>query len=176
MDEAYPESKGAIGMLNGDAAVSKLIGDINRETLVDLGATIVYDELFPLSGVTDWTPYAQAIKSSGVRGLVFLGTFDSLSKLEESLTNMDYKLDWIDANNNAYNDQFIQLLGRSADFQNNVVDLSGVAPLESDEPAVEELKALFDKYAPVHRSHFPRCARGRRGCSSQRPLRHVATT
>lgn len=155
MDEAYPESKGAIGMLNGDAAVSKLIGDINRETLVDLGATIVYDELFPLSGVTDWTPYAQAIKSSGVRGLVFLGTFDSLSKLEESLTNMDYKLDWIDANNNAYNDQFIQLLGRSADFQNNVVDLSGVAPLESDEPAVEELKALFDKYAPVHRSTLP---------------------
>ncbi len=148
LNEAYPESKGAVGMINGDSAVTKVIGAITQETLDSLGATIIYNELYPAMGVSDWTPYAQAIKSKGVKGLIFMGSFDQLAKLEEVLTNMDYKLDWIDANNNAYNDQFVELLGRSADFQNNLVDLGGVAPLESDEPAVEQLKELYAKYAP----------------------------
>ncbi|MFD6858278.1 ABC transporter substrate-binding protein [Rhodococcus sp. NPDC060090] len=148
LNEAYPESKAAVGMINGDSAVTRVVGEISNETLQDIGATVIYDELYPAMGVADWTPYAQAIKSKGVRGLIFMGSFEQLAKLEESLTNMDYKLDWIDANNNAYNDQFIELLGRSADFQNNLVDLGGVAPLESGEPAVEELRALYEKYAP----------------------------
>lgn len=148
VDEAYPESKDAVGMINGDSAVTRVVGQISNETLEDLGATVIYDELYPAMGVADWTPYAQAIKSRGVRGLIFMGSFNQLAKLEESLTNMDYKLDWIDANNNAYNAQFIELLGRSADFQNNLVDLGGVAPLGSGEPAIEELTALYEEYAP----------------------------
>ncbi|MEZ5152661.1 ABC transporter substrate-binding protein [Rhodococcus zopfii] len=148
VNEAYPDSKSAVGMINGDSAVTKVVGAVTQETLESLGATVVYNELYPAMGVSDWTPYAQAIKSKGVRGLIFMGSFDQLAKLEEVLTNMDYKLDWIDANNNAYNEQFIELLGRSAGFQNNLVDLSGMAPLESDEPAVEQLKELYAQYAP----------------------------
>ncbi|WP_202026128.1 MULTISPECIES: ABC transporter substrate-binding protein [Rhodococcus] len=148
VNEAYPDSKGAVGMINGDSAVTKAIAGVTAETLEAAGATLVYNELYPAMGVSDWTPYAQAIKSKGVKGLIFMGEFGQLAKLEEVLTNMDYKLDWIDANNNAYNASFIELLGKSADFQNNLVDLSGVAPLESDEPAVAELEALYEKYAP----------------------------
>ena len=148
VNEAYPESKAAVGMINGDSAVTKVIEQMTLETLDAIGATVVYNELYPAMGVSDWTPYAQAIKSKGVKGLIFMGTWEQLAKLEDVLTNMDYKLDWIDPNNNAYNAQFIELLGRSADFQNNIVDLSGVAPLDSDEAAVEQLKALYAKYAP----------------------------
>lgn len=61
---------------------------------------------------------------------------------------MDYKLDWIDANSNSYNQAFLDLLGKSADFQNNVLDLGGVAPLESSDPAVEQVKEMYKKYAP----------------------------
>jgi ABC-type branched-subunit amino acid transport system substrate-binding protein len=147
-DEAYPDSKAAVGIINGDSAVTKAIGALTAETLAATGATLIYDELYPAMGVSDWTPYAQAIKSKGVKGLIFMGDFNQLAKLEEVLTSMNYKLDWIDANNNAYNTSFIELLGKSADFQNNLVSLSGVAPLESDEPAVAELKAMYQKYAP----------------------------
>ena len=148
VDEAYPDSKQAIGLINGDSAITKAVQQMTLETLDAIGAKVVYNELYPTMGVSDWTPYAQAIKNNGVKGLIFMGSFDQLAKLEEVLTNMDYKLDWIDPNNNAYNAQFLELLGRSADFQNNIVDLSGVAPLESDEPAVEQLKELYAKYAP----------------------------
>ncbi|MFZ2174747.1 MAG: ABC transporter substrate-binding protein [Rhodococcus sp. (in: high G+C Gram-positive bacteria)] len=146
--EAFPDSKSAVGMLNGDSAVTKTIGAMNTETLEASGATIVYNDFFPAMGVSDWTPYAQAIKSKGVKGLIFMGQWKDLAKLEGVLTGMNYKLDWIDANNNAYNDQFIELLGKSADYQNNLVDLSGMAPLESDEPTVTKLKELYKKYAP----------------------------
>ncbi|WP_156665567.1 ABC transporter substrate-binding protein [Rhodococcus phenolicus] len=148
VNEAYPDSKQAVGLINGDSAITKAVQQMTLETLDAIGAKVVYNELYPTMGVSDWTPYAQAIKNNGVKGLIFMGSFDQLAKLEEVLTNMDYKLDWIDPNNNAYNAQFIELLGRSADFQNNLVDLSGVAPLESDEPAVEQLKELYAKYAP----------------------------
>ncbi len=69
--------------------------------------------------MSDWTPYAQAIKTKGVKGLVFNGDFTQLAKLEQSLTSIDYKLDWIDANNNAYGQPFLQLAGASLRFQNN---------------------------------------------------------
>ncbi|MFZ2528087.1 MAG: ABC transporter substrate-binding protein [Rhodococcus sp. (in: high G+C Gram-positive bacteria)] len=148
LNEAYPDSKDAVGLINGDSAITRTVQEMTLETLDAIGAKVVYSELYPTMGVSDWTPYAQSIKNNGVKGLIFMGSFDQLAKLEEVLTNMDYKLDWIDPNNNAYNTQFLELLGKSADYQNNIVDLSGMAPIGSDEPAVEQLKALYAKYAP----------------------------
>lgn len=146
--EAYPESAKAVGVINGDSPVTKTIGAQAIESIEAAGGTIVYNDLYPAMGVSDWTPYAQSIKSKGVKGLLYNGDFKQLAKLEAVLTGMDYKLDWIDTNNNAYNEQFIELAGTSADYQNNVLDLGGVAPLNSDEPATKQMVELFEKYAP----------------------------
>ncbi|WP_308298907.1 ABC transporter substrate-binding protein [Streptomyces sp. GESEQ-35] len=155
--EAYPESADAVGTIAGDAAVSKVINARAEESLKAAGAKITYNDLYPAQGVSDWTPYAQSIKSKGVKGLVFLGDFGSLSKLEQVLTSIDYKLDWIDANNNAYGPAFSQLAGKSLDFQNNLADLSGVHPLEkaADNPATEQVVDLFKKYAPEAQVTLP---------------------
>ena len=154
---AYPKSAGAVGTIAGDAAVSKVIDARAQESLKAAGAKITYHDLYPAAGVSDWTPYAQAIKSKGVKGLVFLGDFASLSKLEQILTGMNYKLDWIDANNNAYGAPFLQLAGKSLDSQNNFADLSGVYPLEkaAGNPATEQLVGLFKKYAPKAQTTLP---------------------
>ncbi|MFD4404904.1 ABC transporter substrate-binding protein [Nocardia sp. NPDC058499] len=148
--EAYPESAGAIGIINGDSPVTKVLGDKAVESLNAMGAKVVYNQLYPVGGVTDWTPYAQAIKNSGVRGLIFIGEDGPLAKLEEKLTSMDYKLDWIDPTNNAFRPDYIELLGRSAGFQNNIVDLGGVVPpqLADESPAMQQLQKLYEQYAP----------------------------
>ncbi|PXW28733.1 UNVERIFIED_CONTAM: ABC-type branched-subunit amino acid transport system substrate-binding protein [Williamsia faeni] len=148
LKDAYPESAAAVGMINGDSPVTKVIGAQSLESIEAAGGTIVYNDLYPAMGVSDWTPYAQAIKSKGVKGLVYNGDFKQLAKLEAALTEMDYKLDWIDTNSNAYGEQFIELAGNSTEFQNNYLDLGGVAPLNSDEPAITTMKALYAKYAP----------------------------
>ncbi|MFZ2239849.1 MAG: ABC transporter substrate-binding protein [Gordonia amarae] len=148
LTEAYPDSAQKVGIINGDSPVTKVLGDMQIESTEAAGGKFVYNNLYPASGVADWTPYAQAIKDKGVKGLIFYGQYEQLSKLEAVLTGMNYKLDWIDANNNSYSASFPKLLGKSADYQNNLVDLSGILPLESTEPAMEQLTALYKKYAP----------------------------
>ncbi|ONH61938.1 hypothetical protein CcI49_03870 [Frankia sp. CcI49] len=155
--EAHPDSAGAIGFISGDSPVTKTIGAQNVEGMKAVGGTVVYDDLYPAVGVSDWTPYAQAIKSKGVKGLVFLGDFRSLAKLEQVLKSIDYKLDWIDANSNAYGSSFQELGGDAVAFQNNYADLSGVAPLEAkdDIPALEQVEELYKRYAPKADITFP---------------------
>ena len=63
---------------------------------------------------------------------------------------MNYKLDWIDANTNAYGPAFIQLAGKSLSFQRNFADLPAVYPLEkaSANPASQQVINMYAKYAP----------------------------
>jgi ABC-type branched-subunit amino acid transport system substrate-binding protein len=155
--EAYPGSAGAVGFIYGDSPVTKVILDQDKEALASLGGTASYSDAYPVQGVVDWTPYAQAIKAKGVKGLVFLGDFLNLSKLEQVLTSIQYKLDWIDANNNAYNPAFLQLAGPSLGYQNNLADLGGIYPLENADknPATKAVVALFAKYAPKAQVTLP---------------------
>jgi ABC-type branched-subunit amino acid transport system substrate-binding protein len=157
LTEAYPSSAGAVGIIAGDVPVSKTIASEIKESLTGLGGTVVYNDVYPAIGVTDWTPYAQAIKNKGVKGLAALADFSSLSKLEQALTNIGYKLDWIDTNNNAYGPTFIQLGGKSLTYQNNLADLSGVYPLEkaSANPATQQVLTLYGKYAPQAQVTLP---------------------
>lgn len=150
LKEKYPDSAKSVGLISGDSAITKIISGQTKESLVASGGTITYEDLYPAQGVADWTPYAQSIKSKGVKGLVFLGSFDGLAKLEQVLTGIGYKLDWIDANSNAYGPAFLQLAANSLEYQNNYADLSGVYPLEKadDNPATKQLVDLFAKYAP----------------------------
>jgi hypothetical protein len=157
LKQAYPASAGAVGLINGDSPVTKTMSGQYLESLTAMGAKVVYNDLYPAMGVPDWTPYAQAIKNKGVKGLIFLGDYRSLGKLEDVLTGMDYKLDWIDANNNAYTPQFIQLAGNSLAAQHNFADLGGMTPLEAADkvPAAKQVKDLFAKYAPGEEVTLP---------------------
>jgi len=151
LKEAYPASAGGVGLIVGDNAVAKLLGEKAKEGIAQAGGRVVYNDLYPAAGVSDWTPYAQSIKSKNVKGLLFYGHFGQLAKLEQALTAIDYRPDWIDANNNAYGPQFLELAGKQAlAAQNNIVDLSGVHPLEKagDNPATRQLVELYAKYAP----------------------------
>ena len=157
LKEGYPGSAGAVGLMGGDSPVTKVLGGQAKEGLQAAGAKIVYDGRFPPQGTTDWTPYAQSIKSKGVKGLVFYGSFADLAKLEQVLTGMNYKLDWIDANNNAYGPAFLKLAANSLSAQNNLADLSGVYPLENaaSNPATKQLTELYAKYAPKAQVTLP---------------------
>ncbi|MET9214152.1 MULTISPECIES: ABC transporter substrate-binding protein [unclassified Nocardia] len=150
INEAFPGSKSSIGMINGDSPITKVMGDKLTESLTAAGAKIAYSDLYPISGVSDWTPYAQAIKAAGVKGLIFYGDFRYLAKLQDVLTSMNYKLDWIDANANSYNQVFLDSAKSSLGQQNNVLDMSGTAPLDAADrvPAVHQVKDLFQQYAP----------------------------
>ena len=150
LKEAYPDSAGAVGIISGDSPITKALVGEAKEGIEAAGGKVSYNDLYPALGVSDWTPYAQSLKSKKVKALMFYGDFASLAKLEQVLTGINYKLDWIDANSNAYGPAFLKLAGKSLDFQNNLADLSGVTPLEkaSTTPATQQVVDLFAKYAP----------------------------
>jgi ABC-type branched-subunit amino acid transport system substrate-binding protein len=151
LKEAYPSSAKSVGIITGDIPITKVLSAQGKEAVTTLGGNVTYNDLYPAAGVSDWTPYAQTIKSKNVKGLLFYGSFTELAKLEQVLTGMNYKLDWIDANSNAYGPAFLKLAGsKSLSYQNNLADVSGVFPLEkaSTNPASQQLLDLFKKYAP----------------------------
>jgi len=148
--QKYPDSAGHVGILAGQSVITQVDDAVAAETFKDVGGSVIYNEYFPVTGASDWTPYAESIKTKGVKGLVFYGTPQELAALELDLTNMNYKLDWIDANTNAYGAPFIQAAGKSLSFQHNYADLPAVYPLEkaSANPATQQVINLYAKYAP----------------------------
>ncbi|MEU9242674.1 ABC transporter substrate-binding protein [Streptomyces sp. NPDC048385] len=157
MKEKYPASAQKVGTIAGDAPVTKVMAAEYKDAVGGLGGKVSYSDLYPASGVSDWTPYAQAIKKNGVKGLVFLGDYVSLSKLEQALTNIGYTPDWIDANSNAYGPAFLQLAGPALAQQHNYADLFGTVPLENADhsPATQQVIDLFKRYAPGKQVTYP---------------------
>jgi hypothetical protein len=148
--QKYPDSAAHVGVLAGQSIITQVDGEVAAQTFQAEGGTVSYNEFFPPTGASDWTPYAESIKTKGVKGLVFYGTPQQLAALELALTNMNYKLDWIDANSNAYGAPFIQAAGKSLSFQHNYADIWAVYPLEkaTSNPATQQVIDLYHKYAP----------------------------
>lgn len=157
LKEKFPSSAQDIGLISGDSPVTKVIAAQFKESVTALGGKVSYSDLYPSTGVSDWTPYAQAIKNKKVKGLVFLGDFTSLAKLEQALTSLGYAPDWIDSNSNSYNDNFVKLAGSALGTQHNYAELFATHPLEStvDDAAVQQVKALYKKYAPDKPITYP---------------------
>jgi ABC-type branched-subunit amino acid transport system substrate-binding protein len=146
----YPDSAKAVGVLSGAAVVTQIDASIVTQTVKAVGGSVIYNQFFPPTGVTDWTPYAEAIKAKGVKGLTFYGVPEALVPLEQALDNIGYKLDWIDVNSGSYGTGFIQVAGKALSMQHNYADLPAVYPLEkaADNAATEQLVKLFAQYAP----------------------------
>ena len=148
--QKYPDSADHFGILYGQSIVTQYDSGAAQQTVKADGGVLSYSESFPPVGVSNWTPYAEAIKAKGVKGLVFDDTIQDLVALEQALDNLGYHLDWIDANSNAYGAAFIQIAGKALTGQNNYADLAGIWPLEKSatDPAEQQLTALFQQYAP----------------------------
>jgi hypothetical protein len=154
LKEAYPATAGSVGIITGDSPVTKPIVAQDTEVVESVGGKVIYSDLYPPLGASDWTPYAQSIKSKKVKGLIFLGDPSSLAKLEQSLTNIGYKLDWIDTNSNSYSPDFLRVSSNAAlAAQNNLADLGGVYPLETSasNPATKQLTQLYSQYVKDER-------------------------
>jgi ABC-type branched-subunit amino acid transport system substrate-binding protein len=146
----YPDSKDHVGVLGGSSVITEVDDKAVADTVTAIGGKMVYNATYPVTGVTNWVPYAQAIKAKGTKGFTFYGTIQQLAALEGALDTIGYKLDWIDANTNAYGTDFIQLAGKALTEQHNYASLPGIYPVElaADNPAVAKIVQLYQQYAP----------------------------
>ena len=148
--QQYPDSAKHLGVLWGDESVTQVTSSQQAEALHGEGGTVVYNASFPVIGLSNWTPYAEALKNKGVKGLVFEGTPQWLAALEQTMVAIDYKPDWIDTSPDDYGTTFVQTAGsRVLSFEHNYAGLDGEYPLEKDQdnPATRQLVSLFAQYA-----------------------------
>lgn len=144
----YPDGAKNYGVLAGDIATTKVVGEQYAELANSLGWHQVYNDVYPAIGVSDWTQYAQAIKSSGVKGLIWVGEPEFLAKLEQALNNIGYAPDFIRTDANHYDRKLIDNGG--AAIKDNVFVRSVFYPFEEagKNPATKQYLDLFAKYLP----------------------------
>lgn len=149
LDKKFPQTGQNIGVLTGDVATTKSVADQQAEAAKSIGWNIVYNDQYPAAGVTDWTPYAQGIKSSGVKGLIWIGEPENLAALLKALKNIDYKLDFIRTDANHYDQKLIETAGVALSDK-NVYIASSFNPFEeaTKTDATGQYLAAFDQYKP----------------------------
>ena len=147
----YPAATKAYGILTGDIDTTKIVAKQGGEAADSLGWKKVYDDLYPPTGQTDWTPTAQKIKDAGVKGLLWTGSPENLAKLMQALTDINYQLDFIRTDANHYDDSLITLGGSAI---KNIFVRSAFNPFEQAKKgnATQEYLDAFKKYLPDGKS------------------------
>jgi len=143
----YPEATKAYGVLTGDVDTTKIVARQGDEAAQSMGWKKVYDDVYPPTGASDWTPYAQNLKSKGVKALLWTGEPENLAKLLQALQDIGYQLDFIRTDANHYDQKLIQTGGTAV---KNVYVRSAFAPFEDAKPGAptQEYLDAFKKYLP----------------------------
>jgi hypothetical protein len=149
--ERFPDSVDHVGYLTGAIQTTKIVNDQKLEAAPTLGFKDVYDGQYNPLGEATWTPFAQAIKSNGVRGLMYTGEPENAAKLLQALAEIGYQLDWFVADANHVDSRLIDVGGSAI---RNVFIAGSVVPysLAGQNPATQQYLDLFEKYLPDGKS------------------------
>ena len=134
LGKRFPAATTKIAVLTGNLSTTQAVATQNSEAAEALGWTIVHSDQYPATGADDWTPYAQKLKDSGVKGLIWIGEPENLVGLMKALTAIGYDLDFVRADANHYDQKLIEL-GGNALAKNNVYVQSSFFPFEDASPS-----------------------------------------
>jgi hypothetical protein len=145
--QKFPDATKAYGVLTGDVDTTKIVARQADEAVQSLGWKKVYDDVYPAAGVTDWTPYAQKLKDSGVKALLWTGEPENLGKLLVALSDIGYQLDFIRTDANHYDQKLLDTGGAAV---KNVYVRSVFPLFEDAKPGspVQQYLDAFEKYLP----------------------------
>lgn len=151
IEERFPDSTQDVGFLTGNVPSTVTVDAQNQEAVEQLGFEVTYEAQYNSVGEASWTPFAQAMKSDGVKGLVYTGEPENFAKLLQAFSDIDFELDWAVVGGNALDQTFIDVGGEAV---RNVFILSTVIPpfLADENPASQQYLDLFEEYLPDGKS------------------------
>ncbi len=144
----FPAGRTAFGVITPDLPSTREAGNQNKEVVDALGWKKAYDDVYPSLGPTSWTPYAQALKSAGVKGLIWVGEPEFLAKLIAAMNDINYSPNFISVNANNYDRGLIENAG--AALKDNVYLSTPFVPFEEAKPgsATKQYLDAFAEYLP----------------------------
>ncbi len=111
----FPDAIDKIGVLAGSVPTTITVAARDSEAIKKLGWKIVYKAQYNSVGEPTWRPFAEAIKTAGVKGLVWVGDPGILGSVTKALADIGYKLDFISADPNHYDNLLLTEAGGTAD-------------------------------------------------------------
>lgn len=149
LNATYPQAKSDIGILTGNAGATITQAAMYKEAGTHFGWKYVYEDQYNAVGESTWVPYAQKIASSGVKGLVYVGSPTDLGLLVQALDQVGAELDWVLGTPNTYDAKLITS-GGDALAKVPVYAWMESIPFEAADTSdgLQALQALFAKYAP----------------------------
>jgi ABC-type branched-subunit amino acid transport system substrate-binding protein len=150
LQKTFPESVEHVGIFTGQIETTIVVADRNKEAVQDLGFNIVYEGTYSPLGETTWRPFLEAMRSNGVRGLIYVGEPGNLAKLLTEAQSLDVTFDWVSSDANQYDAQLTDNAGPAAD---GLYVRSAFHPfLDPDEakenPATQQYLDLIEQYDP----------------------------
>lgn len=151
LQEAFPDSTDAVGFITGNVPSTVFVDAQQQEAAAELGWTKVYEAQYNATGEASWTPFAQAMQSAGVEGLVYTGEPENLAKLLQAVADIGYDLEWTLTGANALDQGFIDVGGSAVE---GTYVFSAVVPpfLAEDSPATQQYLDLFEEHLPDGKS------------------------
>ncbi len=148
LEKKFPAGAKAFGVITPDLPSTREAGNQNKDVVDALGWKKVYDDVYPSLGPTSWTPYAQSLKSAGVKGLIWVGEPEFLAKLIQAMNDINYSPDFISINANNYDRGLIDNAG--AALKDNVYMSTPFVPFEEAKPgsATKQYLDAFAEYLP----------------------------
>jgi hypothetical protein len=148
LERKFPAGAKAYGVITPDLPSTRAAGEQNKDVVDALGWKKVYDDVYPSLGPTSWTPYAQGLKSAGVKGLIWVGEPEYLAKLIQAMNDINYSPAFISINANNYDEGLIENAG--AALKDNVYMSTPFVPFAEAEPgsATQQYLDAFAEYLP----------------------------
>lgn len=151
LQEHFPDSTDKVGFLTGNVGSLVFVDEQIQEAASELGWESVYESQYNSLGEASWTPFAQAMASADVQGLVYTGEPENLAKLLQAMDDIGFEPDWVLGSANMLDQGFIDVGG---DAVRNVYTTTSVVPpfLAGENPATQQYLDLFEQYKPDGKS------------------------
>jgi ABC-type branched-subunit amino acid transport system substrate-binding protein len=146
----FPQDITKVGVLTGNVPTTVTTAKRIKEAIAGMGWKVVYDEQYNSVGETTWRPFAEAMKTAGVKGLVWVGDPGILVSLMKAFSDIGYKLDFVRADPNHYDSLLTSEGGQAVDD----TYIRGVFyPFLTDaaakgNPATVQYRSILKQYVP----------------------------
>lgn len=150
LSEQFPEATKKVGVLVAGVAVTMTVAERTKEAMKELGWEVVYEEKYNAAGEASWRGYAEGLKSSGARALIWVADPGNLAGVLKALAEIEYRPDFVRGVSNIYDPLLLAEAGRAAD---NIFIQGTHYPfldeeLAAENPATKQYLEIIDEYDP----------------------------
>jgi ABC-type branched-subunit amino acid transport system substrate-binding protein len=151
LEKRYPDTVNHVGILAANISATASTAARYKEAITkDMGWKVVYNGVYNALGETTWRTFLDAMRATGVRGLIYVGEPGNLAKFLTEAKSLGATFDWVSVDANAYDPTLTDGAGTAAD---GTYVRTSIHPFLTDQDArnneaTQQYRELMQRYDP----------------------------